>query len=182
MGHMHKVSYTLIISAALTIFASCTSRYKIELFQTADEVRRKVKVETTQYIPGRVLGDPNALEKFAAGNGNTMIVTTGTRGVARTADTYAVLRFDEYLRCDIYFELPEPVIVDTLPLEDNAYLWIKGRYDQPAGSRLFMPESGFLAIDSISSGRLFATLNGVFQSADSTRLAFDGQFKVKFKD
>lgn len=179
---MRKITLLPVVSLLLAVVVSCTSRYKIDLFQTADEVRRKVKVETTQYIPGRVLGDPNAIEKFAAGNGNTMIVTTGTRGVTRNADTYAMLRFDEYLRCDIYLELPEPVVVDTLPLMDNAYLWIKGRYDQPVGSRLFMPESGFLAIDSIASGRLYATLNGVFRNADTARLAFDGQFRVKFKD
>ncbi|MCM2271106.1 MAG: hypothetical protein NDJ18_00905 [candidate division Zixibacteria bacterium] len=179
---MRKITLLLTISVLLAVVVSCTSRYRIELFQTADEVRRKVKVESTQYIPGRVLGDPNAIEKFAAGNGNTMIVTTGTRGVTQGAETYAVLRFDEYFRCDIYFELPEPVLVDSLPLMDNSYLWIKGRYDQPAGSRLFMPESGYLAIDSIASGRLYATLNGVFRNADATPLAFDGQFRVKFKD
>lgn len=179
---MNKLTHLILLIAALAAFASCTSRYKIELFQTADEVRRKVKVESTKYIPGRVLGDPNAVEKFVPGNGNTMVITTGTRGATREAETYAVLRFDEYLRCDIYFELNEPVIVDTLPLMDNSYLWIKGRYDQPASSRLFMPDSGYLSIDSVSSGRLYVTLRGVFRNAEKLPLSFDGQFKVKIRD
>ena len=173
---------TTLLLSLLAIIASCTSRYKYDLYQTADDIRRKVKVESTKYIPNRVLGDPNSPEKFIPGNGNTIVVTTGTRGLTREVDTYSVLRFDEYLRCDIYVEIDGPLKLDTIELKDNSYLWIKGRYDQSPGSRLFYPDSGQLSGDSLKSGRIYGTLVGVWINADKVPLSFDGYIKVKYKD
>jgi hypothetical protein len=179
---MNRPTRIPLFVVALMMLSTCTSRYKMELFQTADEIRHKIKVESTKYIPGRILGDPNSVEKFVVGNGNTMVLTTGTRGTTREAEPYAVFRFDEYLRSDIYFQLGEPILIDTLRLVDNSYLWIKGRYDQPASSRLFMPDSGYLSIDSILSGRLYATLRGTYRNAENVPLSFDGQFRVKIRE
>ena len=172
---------TAVFFSLLLLVLSCASRYKYELYQIADDIRRKVKVEATQFVPNAVLGDPNSLEKFVPGTGNTIIVTTGTRGLTHEADTYSVMRFDEYLRCDVYFEVSNPLKVETVPLVDNSYLWIRGRYDQAAGSKLFMPESGELSIDSLRGDHLFGTLRGVFQNSDKVPLSFDGHFKAKFR-
>jgi len=173
---------TTLLLVILLSFAACTSRYKYDLYQTADEIRRKVKVEETKFIPNAVLGDPNGPNKFVTGAGNTIVVTTGTRGLTHETDNYTVLRFDEYLRCDIYIELSNPVATESIQLTDHSYLLIRGRYDQPAGSKLFQPESGTLTVDSLRGDHMFTTLRGLYRNAEKVPLTFDGNVKIKYRE
>jgi hypothetical protein len=89
---------------------------------------------------------------------------------------------DEYARCDIHFGLDSVVSPGSIDLKNRSYLWVKGRYDQPAASRLFLRDSGTLVIDSVTSSRLYATLSGVYVNAEKLPLRFDGQFRVKIRD
>lgn len=161
---------------------SCTSRYKLDLYQTADEVRRKAKVEQTQFFRDARIMDPAADNKIAPGPGNVLMLTTGTRGERHESGPYTILGYDEYLRCEVYFQLPQEVVVGPTPLVENSFVWMLGRYDRPRGERLFLPESGQLLVDSISSGRLYGTLDGIYRNATGMPLQFDGRFRVKIAE
>lgn len=172
----------LTVVSAMGVLASCSSRYKLDLYQTADEVRRKVKVEQTQYFRDARLVDPEADNKIVPGAGNVVMLRTGTRGETHKTGPYDMLGWDEYLRCEVYFQLPEAVTVDSLPLEGNSFVWVLGRYDRPRESRLFMPESGYLVVDSLPGNRLYGTLGGVYKNGDGVPLQFDGKFRVKIAE
>lgn len=179
---VHIVSLLLAAVCLIGFFAACASRYRMELYQTADEVRRKAKVEQTQYFRDARLLDPQNDNKIEPGAGNVLLLTTGTRGETREAAPYAVLGYDEYLRLEVYFQLPQAVVVDSIPLQDHSFVWVLGRYDRPRESRLFMPESGYLVVDSIAGKRLFGTLDGTYRNGEGVPLQFDGKFKVKISE
>lgn len=163
-------------------FGSCTSRYRLDLFQVTDGERRKVKIEQTQYLPGTVLTVLDAEIKIVPGDGNVVVVTTGTRGGQNKRETEYVLSFDEYVRCRLHLQLDWPLKAGTVSLPDNAYVQLLGQYEWPPEAKIFYPESGQLVIDSVTSKNLFATVNGLFRNNADMTYEYDGSFKVKISD
>ena len=175
-----RISIALILLAV--IVGACTSRYRLDLYQTTDGERRKVKIEQTQYVPGAVVNVLDGEIKVVPGDGNLAVVTTGTRGEQTTREVEYVLSFDEYLRCRLYFQFAWPLKAGTVDLSENALMHLMGHYEWPPDAAIFYPESGQLVVDSVTSKNLYATVNGLFRNSTDLTYEFDGSFKVKISD
>ncbi|MCX6834610.1 MAG: hypothetical protein NTW07_05665, partial [candidate division Zixibacteria bacterium] len=109
----------LVLFCSLLI-PGCASRYRVELFLMQNDQRTEVKVEKSEYLIGTVLGDPSSGDKVSPGDGNCLVIITGSRG--QTLDTKAedLVSFDRYDRFRIFLQLPSVITPDTLPLEGNS--------------------------------------------------------------
>ncbi|MFQ5500119.1 MAG: hypothetical protein ACE5FH_10665 [Candidatus Zixiibacteriota bacterium] len=164
---------------AISLMVSCTSRYRLDLYMTIDEVRRRVAVETTEYVLESRLGDPYTENPLLPGETNCIIITTGARGQTRAEKESAIVGFDEYLRCRVYLELPAILHPDTISLEQRSFVQLLGRYDRPRDEKIFLPVSGDCLIDSITTTKLFATIDGRFENNRGEVIALGGRFRVK---
>lgn len=171
-----------VMSVAILLVLACTSRYRLDLYMTADLQYKKVKVEQTEFVMGAVISDPFAEEKLRPGSGNCVILNLGTRGEPLEVDKSNLLGYDEYFRCLLYLQLPVRPERGVIALEDNSFVQILGRYQTPQENKVFLPDSGSLVIDSLAGKRLFGTIHGVYRSLLEQNLQFDGRFKVKIAD
>ena len=171
---------------ALTLLAmlagACSSRYRLDFYQVNDGERRKIKIEQTQYVPGSVLSLLEDEIKVVSGDGNVAVVTTGTRGERTKREIEYVLSFDEYLRTRLYFQFSWPLRADTTELRDNSLMQLMGHYEWTPAERVFLPQSGRLIVDSVTSKNVFATVSGVYRNSADITYEFDGSFKVKISD
>ena len=163
------------------LLAACTSRYRMEMFMDTGDERKKVKVEEKEFFPNTVLNDPYADIKLLEGDGNCLIVTIGTRGDQVKTDRIKNLMFeyDEYLKERIYFQLPSELRPMSINLTGKSFIQLLGRYDQPAETKIYVPQTGALVIDSLVGNKLYGTLNGQYANNNGETVAFDGKFKVK---
>ncbi len=166
------------IAFLMVTLVGCASRYRLEMFLTADETRRKMKVEGTEYIANALI-NPTADEKTSAGPGNCIMLILGTRGERGKTPQYSAISYDEYLLYRLYLQLPAEPKPSAIPLIGNSFVQLIGRYDQPAEAKLFLPEFGTLVIDSVTSKHLYGTIDGRFNNTQGEPLAVDGKFKVK---
>jgi hypothetical protein len=174
-----------LVFAAISCFGlACgvTSRYRLDLFVASEGVQKKVEVEQTEYVHSAILGDPYLDYKYNPGDGNVAVITVGTRWGALETERFRLLGFDEYWRCRLYLELPEPVRSGELPLEGKSFLQVMGRYDVSPEEKIFLPSAGSWIIDSVNSSSVFFSINGKYLNQDSQPLEFTGQFKVKRSD
>jgi hypothetical protein len=151
---------------------------------TAGGEKKKVKVERTEYVARAKIFDPYAEEKLETGEGNCIILHTGARGDRLETDQTETLMlgYDEYLRCLVYMEIPEPPRAGTLDLAGRSFVQILGRYDQPTEKKIFSAHAGLLVIDSLAKGRLFGTIDGDYRNPDGVSVEFSGKFKVRIAD
>ena len=100
-----------VIFITLTLLLACTSRYRLDLFMTVDQEKKKVKVDESQFLKGTSLGDPYSEKKLASGSGSVLIITTGTRGMRYKQSLSGLFGFDEYLICRLYRDVRVQTIV-----------------------------------------------------------------------
>lgn len=179
MGPSVRIAVMLVILAALVL--GCSSRYRKDLHFTIGEDRRRVKVVTTEFIPGVRLSNPYADVKVAPGAGSCLVLTTQTRGeTVNTQFLQEFVQFDENLVCQIYLQLhpvPEPA---TIWLKGNSLVQMRGRYELSTEEKIFLPDgSGTLVVDSLSRGYLFGTIDGTFVNSVGTKLSYIGEFRAK---
>ena len=151
----------------------------MNLYMVTGEMRKKVKVEGTEFVQGAIIHDARADEKIRTGTGNVVILSLSTRGDAIQSDQTELLKFDEYFRCLIYVQLPLELQIDTLELPDISFVQVQGKYDLPAEHKLFLARSGMMIVDSLVKKDMYATLDGVYVTTTDDTLSFGGQFKVK---
>ena len=169
---------TVVIITLLILMSGCASRYHLDLYLTVEENRRQIQVESTQYVWDAVLGNPYADNKLDEGIGHIAIVTTGTRLKGDQKSLWHGFSSDEYLRCQLYMEVPPEASTDTSALAGKALVHLLGRYELPIEERIFLPKDGFYTLDSIIDEGLFFTVDGIFVNKSGERLRFDGKFKV----
>ncbi len=169
----------LVVSLGLLLACGVTSRYRLDLFVASEDAQRKVEVEQTEFVHGAVLADPYQDVKYAQGAGNVAVATVGTRWSAQETTRFRLLGFDEYWRCRLYLELPEPLVAGERQLNENSFLQLMGRYDLDREDKVFFPESGSFAIDSVSSRAVYISIGGKYFNRSHEPLEFTGQFKVK---
>ncbi|MEW5796013.1 MAG: hypothetical protein AB1772_06590 [Candidatus Zixiibacteriota bacterium] len=178
-GAYHCALQCLIL---LLILSSCTSRYRLELFLVEGDSRSKVKVEKSEYFVGAVLGDPLSEDKVAPGDGNCLVIVTGSRGESLGSRPEDVVSFDRYDRYRVFFELPSEIKPAAIPLKDRSFVQQLGRYDLSADDKMFFPADGRLIVDSVSGGRLFGSIEGRYENHQKASIAFEGKFKAKIAD
>ena len=169
----------LLITAA---FIGCVSRYSMSLYMVANDEQKKVKIDGTEYVTKVNIDDPFAANKLVPGNGNCIILRTGTRGAQYKTDMTEsfFLGYDEYLRTLVYLEVPGEPVADSIALTDkNSFVQVLGRYEQSEEEKIFLPQSGSLVIDSIAGNRMYCTLDGKYANREGTPLNYVGQFKIK---
>jgi hypothetical protein len=169
----------LLALALLGLMTGCVSRYHIDLYLLEGEGRTKVKVEKTEFAIDAVLGDLMSTDKLVPGDGNCLILITGSRGRTLDPETKDLVRYDRYLRYRIFLQLPTDVTPGTISLADNSLVQQMGRYELAAEDKLYFPLAGTLVIDSLPGKRLFGTLNGRFENHLGDTVGFNGQFKAK---
>lgn len=174
----------MIVVAGLCLLSACgvTSRYRMDLFVASEDVQRKVDVEQTEFVHGAVLSDPYQDIKYAPGTGNVAVATVGTRWTPQETKRFRLLGFDEYWRCRLYLELPEPLAAGARQLNENSFLQLMGRYDLDLQDKVFFPDSGSFSIDSVGSNAVFISIGGKYLNRSHEPLEFSGQFKVKRTD
>ena len=166
----------LLIGLAL---AACSSKYTHNLYLTTGEERSKVKVTQTEYIPRSRLAPPYARAPIVAGDRQCVVLTTRSRGKAlETKFLQEFMGFDEYLACRVYLEFPE-LRPDSIPLQNHGYVHVLGRYDLPAENKVFVPESGFIVVDTVDGRYVIGTVEGDFVNRPGQRLTIDGRFRTK---
>ncbi len=170
------------LSLGVILLATCASRYHLNLFMTAEGLKKKVKVEQTELIPGSQLRDPFADRKVMAGSASILVITTGTRWRQPKDTRVFMFAFDEYLKCRIYVQLPAALTADSIDLLNNSFVHLLGRYDLPAEDKIFPADSGVLVVDSVTSKNLFGTIHGRYKNRSASTLHFDGRFKVRITD
>ena len=173
-----KYHVALVIIVLQILVISCASRYHLELYMTVEEDRRQIKVESTQYVWDAVLGNPYADNKLDEGIGHVAVVTTSTGLKNYQKGLWRGISTDEYLRCQLYMEVPLEVGPDTSVLTGKALVHILGRYELPIEDRVFLPKDGFYILDSIADEKLFFSVDGIFSNKSGEQLIFDGEFKV----
>lgn len=161
---------------------ACVSRYRLDLYQSIDEIRRKTKVVESLFVEGVVIGDPMADAKLDLGPANCIVLTTSTRGKQLETDPSQTLflGFFENLRCKVYLELPTHIKAETIPLVNNSLVQMLGRYELPLEDKIFLPVDGNLIVDSVVDARtLFGEINGRFVNYLGQEIGYEGRFKVK---
>ena len=182
---MNKLSATrlgLTVLLLTIMVAACTSRYRLDLFLVTGEARTKVKVEKTEFMAGAVLGDPMSREKVEPGDGNTLVLVTGSRGRTLRGEARDLINYDRYTRYRLFVQLAATVEPGSTPLEDNSLIQLMGRYELDAEDKLYYPTGGQLVIDSLAKDRLFGTIDGRFENRHGEAVAFVGKFKAKISD
>ena len=167
----------LMAKASEQIGGKLYKRYRLDLFIDLDETRQKVDVENQNYVMDAVLGDLMAEDKIIPGDGNVGVITIGTRWKASGKAELAIVGFDEYLRMQIYLELPLMPKPDSLPLVGKSVAQMLGRYDQSPVQKTFIAKDGFYRIDSIASRDVFITLQGDYANNLGKTVSFEGQFR-----
>ena len=149
---------------ALSLLSACglTSRYRLDLFVAAEDIRKQVDVEQTQFVKNAALSDPYGDYKYVEGNGNVAVVTVGTRWTEQQIEEFRLLGFDEYWRCRLYLELSDPVTAGEIALKDKSFLQLMGKYDIDAGDKIFLPSDGFMTVDSVTSKSVFFSIEGKY--------------------
>ena len=180
MKRANFISVLLFIT--LIGLVSCVSRYRLDLYITADETREKAKVETTEFVKDAALGNFDSERKIKAGDFNVAIVTSSLRGQRVKLNTEYALSFDENLRIMLYLQFPKEISEGEIDLVGNSCAQLLGRYDWSPKQKLFMPQSGMVRVDSVKAEYLFSTVDGEFKNADGKSCRFDGQFRIKIRD
>ncbi len=169
---------------ALSLLSACgvTSRYRLDLFVAAEDARKQVNVEQTQFVKNAVLSDPFNDNKYVEGSANVAVVTVGTRWDKQQTENFRLLGFDEYWRCRLFLEISEPVSSGEVRLENRSFLQLMGKYDIEAEDKIFLPSDGSVSVDSVNSKNVFFSINGKYLNRSKEPLEFSGQFKIKRTD
>ena len=175
-------SLPMILVLVALVLSACLSRYRLDLFQTIDETRRKTKIEDSMFIPGVVIGDPMADSKLDLGDGNCVVLTTSTRGepLESKVEHSLFVGFFENLKCKLFLQLPSRIKPEKISLVANSLVQMMAHYEIPLEDKLFLPVEGELVVDSIVDARLlFGEVNGTFTNHLGQSIFYDGRFKVK---
>jgi hypothetical protein len=178
---MKKVRNLSVLLLVTSLVLGCASRYRMELFMDFGQERKKVKVEQAEFLENAILNQPYADVKVLQGTGNCLIVTFSTRGEKLPSDRFRTLMFeyDEYLTQKLYIQLPYQLETREISLNGNSFIHLLGRYDQPPETKIFVPQSGSLVIDSLVKNTLYATIDGRFENSERLSEIIEGKFKVK---
>lgn len=170
---------TLLMAVLAT---ACNSRYRLSLFLVEGDQRTRVKVEKTEYMLGVVLGDPMSREKVEPGDGNMLVLLTGSRGETVNDDNPNLMKFDRHVRYRLFVQMDTVLSTGSTALKNNSLVQMMGRYEMDALDKLFYPTAGEMVVDSISGNKLFGNIDGRFENHKGTAVAFVGRFKAKVSD
>lgn len=172
--------YCLTTAVLIAVVVGCVSRYRLDLYLETQQKPTKVKIEQTNYVPGTVLLDPYAEKKIVSGDGSTAVLTVGFRGKEVTGLKNLGIGFDEYIKYLLFFQLPSVPKTAAINLTTkNSFVQLLGHYELRQDQKIFLPTSGTLTIDSVSSGNLYCTINGQYENAEKNPVHIYGRFKVK---
>ena len=182
---MNKMSFSQAGMALLMLMltlAACTSRYRLDLFLTEGDTQSKVKVEKTEFMAGAVLGDPMSRDKVKLGDGNVIVLITGSRGRTVNTEAHDLMSYDRYARYRLFVQLAATIEAGPIVLKDNSLLQMMGRYELDAEDKLYYPIGGELVVDSLSGNKLFGTIDGRFENHKGDPISLEGRFKAKISD
>jgi len=178
----NTTKFTVLITISILsiiVLASCYGKYARNLYMTFNEAQSKIKIEESKYIPGSVIANPFHDVKIKSGDGSILTIVTGHRGKTMKDMTDIMIGFDKYVKHTIYFQLPALPDTGTYQLKDRSLIQLMAHYELSESSKIFLPVSGFIAIDSINGNKMFGTVRGKYENNDSTPLELDGNFTVK---
>lgn len=171
---------SVAVTLAFVILAGgCSSRYRMELYLTTDRETAKVKVEQARYIPGVVLEEQPTDEPVRSGDGSVIILNLGFRGSELTGFSKFGFGLDEYVKHNLYLQLPDIPQAATIQLREHSFLLLQQHYELSPETKVFRPISGTCQIDSVTSSAMFGTLEGSFENSDGASVDLSGRFRVK---
>jgi len=171
----------IVVALVIVAAGGCVSRYSLDLFMYADNVRRQVKVEQTQLVIDSRLGDPYADQKILAGQDKCLILMTSARGQRTDSSWTQVFAYDEVLKTRLFIQLPPKVQPYRLTLKERSFAQMLGRYTVPADEKVFLPDTGDLVIDSLTKDHLYGTIGARFMNKKGEPLSFEGKFRARIK-
>lgn len=173
----------LLILLSLSLAPGCTSRYRLDLFVSGESnPNARLKIEGTELIHDAAPGDPYARTKIVPGPQNLGIVTASTRWQDEPIEGFHLVSFDRYWTARIYLALPAPVSAGNWEVStERTYLHLLGHYEWDEREKIFLPDSGSYAIDSVSGETAYFTLAAVYRNEQGKRLLLDGRFKMKIE-
>ena len=170
---------TLLCLTVPVILTACVSRYHLDLYLTSQGFTEKMKIEETRLLMDHGLADPYAREKVQPDSTTVLMIQTGVRWDHVEEKRRFMLGFDEYLQLRFYMVLPPLPSVDTIPVADRSLVHVLGRYDLPAESNIFLPDTGRFVIDSVRSDSYFCTINALYRNRADVPLELNGEFRIK---
>jgi hypothetical protein len=170
---------TLAACTLLLMVVGCVSRYSLSLYMDADNVKRRVKVEQTQYMINARLGDPYEDQKILPGKATCLVLLSSCLGQRVELGSLSVLGYDENLKVRLFFELPHTIQAERLTVKERSFAQMLGRYALPPEEKIFLPDTGSLKIDSLTKDHLYGTLAVRFVNRKGIPLEFAGQFRAK---
>jgi len=179
MNRFKIIISVLLIASALQV--SCASRYRLDLLMDTGHGSRRAKINGTQVVLDAQLNEPYASEIIGAGPKAVLLVSTETHGSRAGVSQSQYFGFDEIIRSEVYFELSYPFKEDSIDLKGNSMMQMLGHYNWTPKSKIFLPESGYCVIDSVTSKFLYATTAGRYVNDENKMISISGQFKALIK-
>lgn len=181
---MNNTKVKIVISIILLTFSSsivtsCAGKYARNLSIIFNANQSKLKIEETNYIPGSIIANPFKDVKIKSGDGSMVTFVTGYRGKTMKDMTDIMIGFDKYIRHKIYFQLPALPDTGTYQLNDHSLIQLLGHYELSEASKIYLPISGFIAVDSINGNKMYGTVRGKYENNEKTPLELNGNFTVK---
>ena len=168
-----------LFTFSIILSLSCSGKFARNMSIIFNENQSKLKIEETKYIPGSVIANPFKDVKIKSGDGSMVTFVTGYRGNTMKDMTDIMIGFDKYVKHKIYFQLPSLPDTGTYQLKDRSLIQLLGHYELTETSKIYLPVSGFIAIDSINGNKMFGTVRGKYENNEKTPLELDGNFTVK---
>jgi len=181
---IRKLTTALIILSVLMVSTfGCTSRLKTNLYVGHRDETKKVKVEKTELVKQAQLGDLYADQKITSSSDQAAIITISTRWGENEVASFSdqLLAFDKYWKARLYFELPEVLKPTKIDFKNNSLMHLLGHFHWKPEEKVFLPQSGYYTIDSLSGDRLFITVEGEFKNQADLTYKVSGNYKIKVK-
>jgi hypothetical protein len=180
---MNRIKLVIsVLFIAFVLQASCASRYRLDFLMDTGHGTMKAKINGTQVVLEAKLNEPYAEKVISSGSGAVLLVSTETRGLKAGLSQSQYFGFDELIRSELYLEFDYPFKKDSIDLSEHAMVQMLGHYSWTPEARIFLPESGYCLIDSVTSDFLYATAKGSFVNNGEKQLSIEGQFRARIKN
>ena len=183
MRYNSAISKSLILTIALTVFlTACSSRYRLDLYLTADQERKKAEIEGTELVKDAVFEKTENGLELRPDEGHVAIIVAGRRGKKIETGLQYALAFDQNLRVKLYLQLPPKLEPASFDLRGHSAAQLLEHFDQSPAQKLYSPSDGIFRIDSLKKSMLYLTVDGEFKNSEQKSIGLDGQFKMRIRD
>jgi hypothetical protein len=175
-----RFAQIVVVVMLLGLLFGCSSRYKLDLNMTVNDVERATRVEGTSYFIDAGINQISSGDRVIPSDStNVLLARLNVTGDLLNTPGSAMFGFAEQLTALLYLTMPQNDSTTVLPLTQRSLIELVGRYDWKREQTFFYPLSGDVAIDSTTRSHLFLTIDGLFRNIDDNKIALNGRLSAK---